>query len=138
MVNLTRDNATGKNHEGIHANIPLKYLTATSIIGDKVFNKKDEHLGEIKDIMIDVNSGKIEYVIIECGGFLGIGGKYFALPFSSLKVDAENKSFILDQDQETLKNAPGFDKDHWPETNDHYYDSSTYWGGFMGSNTGGL
>jgi sporulation protein YlmC with PRC-barrel domain len=137
MKTFETQNLSGVNHEGAQANSPLKYLTATSIIGDKVLNGAREKMGDIKDIMIDIVQGKIEYVVIELGGFLGIGEKYFAVPYSSLTVDAENQSFILNQEQEIIKNAPGFDKDHWPETNSHEFEnSSTYWGGFMGVNTG--
>ena len=139
MDKLVRDNASGENHEGRHANTPLRYLTASSIIGDKVYNGHDEKLGEIKDIMIDLQEGKIEYLIIEFGGFLGIGEKYFAIPFKLLEVDSEKDAFILDQKKEVLEKAPGFDKDHWPETNSHDLQQSyTYWGGFMGPNTGGF
>ena len=88
--------------------------------------------------MIDVQSGKIEYVVIELGGFLGIGEKFFAIPFSLLGLDSKNQCFILNQEKAILQEAPGFDKDHWPETNTHMFDSSSgYWGRFMGSNTGG-
>lgn len=134
-----KDNSTGKNHEGAHPNMPLKFLTATSIIGDEVLNMVGDKLGEINDLMIDLSNGKTEYVAIELGGFLGIGEKYFAVPFSLLKVDSKQEVFILDQTKETLRGAPGFDKDHWPETNTHEFDnSSSYWGGFMGSNSGGV
>jgi sporulation protein YlmC with PRC-barrel domain len=137
MNKFEADNLTGKNHDGPHANRPLRYLTASSIMSDKVYNLEEQHMGNIKDIMIDLDTGKIEYFILELGGFLGIGEKYFALPYSFLKVDVKNETFILDQELERLKNAPGFDNDHWPGTNSHAFEnSSTYWGGFMGSNTG--
>jgi len=52
-------------------------------------------------------------------------------------VDTVKEAFILDQKKEVLAKAPGFDKDHWPETNSHaLQESYTYWGGFMGSNSG--
>ncbi len=54
MDKLSEENLTGVNREGVRPNIPLKYLAATSIIGDKVYNEKDEHMGKIADIMIDV------------------------------------------------------------------------------------
>jgi sporulation protein YlmC with PRC-barrel domain len=139
MSNFDKDNLSGKNHEGANANRALKFLTASSIVGDKVHNLTGEHLGSIKDIMIDLVNGKIEYVILEMGGFLGMGDKYFAIPFSLLKVDRKSQTFILDQVRETLNAAPGFDKDHWPETNSHIFDGSTaYWGSFMGANTGSV
>ncbi len=102
-------------------------------------NPQGEEMGEIEDIMINLKEGKIEYFVVEMGGFLGIGEKYFAFPFSLLILDPRNKVFILGQKLETLKNAPGFDKDHWPQTNSYESDNhSTYWGGFMGVNTGAV
>lgn len=126
-MEIIEDNFTGSNTEGLSANLPLKCLTATSIIGDKVRNKEDEHLGKIKDIMLNVNTGAIEYYIIEFGGFLGVGEKFFAIPFSLLTVDPVKQVFIFDQKRELLEKAPGFDKDHWPETNIHYYDADQHW-----------
>jgi sporulation protein YlmC with PRC-barrel domain len=128
---LTEDNLTGVNHGKLYSNQPLKYLTASSIIGDKVQNRKREHLGEIKDIMIDIITGKIEYLVIEFGGFLGIGIKYFAIPFGLFRVDPVNQVFIFNLDRETLEKAPGFDMDHWPETNIHFEQAYSYWS-FMG------
>jgi len=88
-------------------------------------------MGEIKDIMIDVNTGKIEYYIIEFGGFLGVGIKYFAIPFDLLLVDPVRKLFIFNKTRKALEEAPGFDMDHWPDTNIHLEDVHSYWS-FMG------
>lgn len=131
MANLTADNSTGINQDGFYPNTPLRYLAASSIIGDKVHNAADEHLGIIKDIMVDLTNGKIDYYMIEFGGFLGIGIKYFAIPFNLLKVDSENKRFIFNATKESLQQAPGFDIDHWPDTNIHLEEVNSYWS-FMG------
>lgn len=136
METLENDNLTGVNDSGKKANTPLKFLTTSSIIGNKVFNHEDEKLGDIKDLMLNVTNGITEYVVIEFGGFLGMGEKYFAVPFRALSIDTERHAFILNQKREILEKAPGFDKDHWPETNSHLEESHAYWGGFMGSNTG--
>jgi len=137
MTNFEKDNQTGFNHEGANVNWPIRFLTASSIIGDEVINSEEEHLGKIKDIMLDIRNGKIEYFVIEFGGFLNFGEKLFAIPFGALKVKPGKRAFILDKKKEVLENAPGFDKDHWPETNSHHYASvNTYWGSFMGVNSG--
>ncbi len=125
MDTLKEDNFTGVNQDELYPNMPLKYLTASSIIGDKVRNGKDESMGEINDIMIDITTGKIDYVIIELGGFLGMGTKYFAIPFGMLQVDPDKKMFVFNQEKEMLENAPGFDLDHWPDTN--FHKEETYW-----------
>ena len=114
-------NITGINHQGMRANTPLKRLTATSIIGDKVVNRKGEHLGKIHNLMINLRSGMVEYAIIEFGGFLGVGEKLFAIPFHELTVDEKNEVFVMDRDKDYLKDSPGFDPMHWPDTNDHVY-----------------
>ena len=128
-----QDNVTGINHEGPVANTPVERLTATSIVGDKVENTAGEDLGKIDNLMVNLGSGEIEYAVVEFGSFLGIGGKLFAVPFKELRLDAERKTFILDRDKEYLKLSPGFDKDHWPDTNDHsYFDNvRMYYGSYL-------
>ena len=80
-------------------------------------------------------SGRIAYAVLSFGGFLGLGDKLFAIPWSALELDTEDKCFILDTDVERLKEAPGFDKDHWPSMADErwatsihdYYHVTPYW-----------
>ena len=127
MIALTVDDLTGVNNEGPDTNRPLKYLTATSIIGDRVHNEQEEQMGVIKNIMIDITDGSIKYFIIEFGGFLGIGTKYFAIPFKLLLIDSEKHEYVFNQTKESLENAPGFNMDHWPDTNIHYDRVYEYW-----------
>ena len=127
MTALTPDDLTGVNNEGPDTNRTLKYLTATSIIGDRVQNEQEEHMGVIKNIMIDINDGSIQYFIIEFGGFLGIGTKYFAIPFCLLQIDSVKQLYVFNQTKESLEKAPGFDMDHWPDTNIHYDRVYEYW-----------
>ena len=117
--NYEVDNKTGQNHEGPNANKPVKRLTANSIIGDAIENFQGESLGHIDDLMVNLETGQVEYAVVEYGSFLGIGGKLFAIPFNELKVNEEKECFVVNRDVEYLKNAPGFDQNHWPDTNDH-------------------
>jgi len=120
MKTLENDNLTGKNDTGKPANTPVQYLTSSSLIGDQVYNAEDGNLGEIKDRMLNIHDGKIEFVVIKFGGFTEIGEKYFAVPYKGLTLDTSRYAFILHQEKEVLENAPGFDKNHWSETNPHY------------------
>jgi sporulation protein YlmC with PRC-barrel domain len=95
-----------------------RLMGADTLIGEDVYNHKDEDLGDIKEIMIDVNNGTIAYAVLSFGGFLGIADKLFAVPWKALKLDTENKRFILNVDKERLESAPGFDKDNWPDMAD--------------------
>ncbi len=125
MEKLPEDNFTHEMHDQEQLNRPFRFLTASSIIGDKVHDDKDAHMGDIKDIMMDLTNGKIEYYVVEFGGFLGIGRKYFAIPYNLLRVDFEKKIFVFMGSREMLEKAPGFNHWHWPETNFHLVDD--YW-----------
>jgi sporulation protein YlmC with PRC-barrel domain len=124
---LSKDNLTGENQGPLLPNQKGRYLTASSLTGDKVVNPAGEHLGEIKDVMLDLEAGNIDYFIIEFGGFLGLGVKYFAIPLRLLVLDAPNKRFIFNQSREVIQKAPGFDMDHWPDTNLHFDEVFSYW-----------
>ena len=119
--NYEIDNRTGINHEGADANRPVERLTATSIIGDSVENHKGDDMGKIEDLMVNLETGKVEYAVLQSGGLLGVGKKLFAIPFGQLHVDENKEVFILDRDKDYVKNSPGFDASHWPGTNDHAY-----------------
>ncbi len=93
-------------------------MGANTLIGEDVVNGQNEDLGDIKEIMLDMQTGKIAYAVLSFGGVFGIGEKLFAVPWTALTLDTENKSFILNASKEQLKNAPGFDKDDWPDMND--------------------
>lgn len=95
-----------------------RLMGADTLIGNDVCNLQNEDIGDIKEIMLDVSSGNIEYAVLSFGSFLGVGEKLFAVPWSALKLDTENKRFLLNIDKERLKNAPGFDKDDWPDLAD--------------------
>ncbi|AFV24786.1 antigen [Methanolobus psychrophilus R15] len=93
-------------------------LSITTIEGDKVVNEKGEDLGNIKDIMINLQDGSVSYAVLSFGGFLGLGDKYFGVPWKAIHKDPGSHNFILNVEKERLENAPGFDKDHWPGTTD--------------------
>lgn len=99
-------------------------LSASTITGDDVYNMQDEELGKIQDVMLDITEGKIRYAVLASGGFLGMGDRLFAVPWKALKLDTKNRRFLLDVDVERLKNAPGFDKDQWPNMADATWNST--------------
>ena len=114
------------------SNSPVK---ASSIIGTKVVNPKAENLGDIKEIVIDPSTGRVAYVVVSFGGFLSMGEKLFAIPFSSFEYNLANNEYVLHVPKERLENAPGFDPEHWPSMSDEkwnrdvykYYGRSPYW-----------
>ena len=66
------------------------FMSASSLMGDDVYNQQEEDLGDVKDFMMDMRTGKVAYAVLSFGGFLGMGEKLFAVPWSALTVDTEN------------------------------------------------
>ncbi len=106
-------------------------MGADTLIGEDVYNRQEEDLGDIKEIMLDMRTGQISYAVLSFGGWLGMGEKLFAVPWQSLELDTVNKRFLLDVSKEQLKNAPGFDKDNWPDMASAEYSSQIH--GFYGT-----
>jgi hypothetical protein len=84
----------------------------------EVVNDAGERLGTLEHLMLDVAGGRIAYGVLSRGGVLGLGARLFAVPWSALTLDAQRKRFLLDIAVERLRQAPGFDREHWPEMAD--------------------
>ena len=93
-------------------------MGADTLVGNDVFNEEGEDLGEIKEIMLDMQSGRVGYAVLSFGSFLGMGEKLFAVPWDALKLDTEHKRFVLNVEKDRLKQAPGFDRGKWPNMAD--------------------
>lgn len=112
-----------------------RVLSATAIVGEEVVNAAGERVGKIEELMIDLDLGRVAYVVLSFGGVMGLGQKLFAIPFEALRIDPEGRDFVLNVDREKLRNAPGFDKHDWPRAADRrwgaqihsYYGFRPYW-----------
>lgn len=89
-----------------------------TLIGSKVVNQQNEDLGKLEDIVIDADAGRIAYAVLSFGGFLGMGDKYFAIPWEAFRFSLTDNRLLLNMDKKLLQNAPGFDKDNWPNMAD--------------------
>jgi sporulation protein YlmC with PRC-barrel domain len=105
-------------------------MGADTLIGDHVHNLENEHLGEIKEIMLDMRTGKIAYAVMSTGGVFTIGEKLFAVPWSALTLDTVNHRFTLNLSKGRFDDAPGFDSDRWPDMADLQWANQlhTYYG----------
>jgi sporulation protein YlmC with PRC-barrel domain len=101
-------------------------LSARSLIGDKAIDASGQDIGKLEELMIDVITGRIAYAVLSFGGFLGIGDKLFAIPWSAIAVDEARKCLVVNVSREVLERAPGFDKQNWPDLSDLSYAQGIY------------
>ncbi|PXW26411.1 PRC-barrel domain-containing protein [Paraburkholderia caballeronis] len=110
-------------------------MAADTLTGNKLFTSDHQEIGKISEIMLDVRDGRIAYAVLSSGSFFGMGGKLHAIPWNALILDTDEKCFRLDVTSDRVKNAPAFDKEHWPAMADEqwgsslhkYYNRQPYW-----------
>jgi sporulation protein YlmC with PRC-barrel domain len=101
-------------------------VPAKTVIGSSVVNANYEDLGRIEDLVLDASAGRIAYAVLSFGGFLGLGDKYFAIPWNKFEFHLAEKRVVLNVDKKLLEKAPGFDKDNWPNMADSTWGRSIY------------
>ena len=94
----------------------------SKIIGTDVVNSKGEKIGDVEDIVLDAK-GNVAYAVVSTGGFLGMGDKMHAVPWSAIRTTTGTDNFMLDVDKDRLRSAPGFDQSSWPNVNDPKWSS---------------
>jgi osmotically-inducible protein OsmY len=99
---------------------------ASQLMGMTVKNRRNESLGEIKDLVVDLPAGRIVYAVFGAGGLLGIGDRYLAIPPKAFALGSDSKSIFLEADKDMLKAAPGFDRNNWPDMADQRWTTEVY------------
>lgn len=98
---------------------------ACSLIGMEVRNQQNEKLGDIKDMVIDLPSGQVSYVVLSTGGFLGFGDRLVAIPPSAFQRSADPDFIVIIADKQKIMNAPSFSKANWPDPKSANFEA--YW-----------
>ena len=85
-------------------------IAADEVIGTEVFTAVGRKLGRIETIMVDRVSGKAVYVILASGGFLGIGGAFYPLPWAKIRYEPALNGYIAEVDEDSLLKSPSYDR----------------------------
>lgn len=101
-------------------------VKGSKIIGKPVQNLDGKDLGKLEDLAIDELDGNIRYAVLSFGGVLGLGEKYFAIPWEALTLSNDRKHFVLDLEEKVLAKAPGFNRGKWPDFADPAYHVTIY------------
>lgn len=93
-----------------------------------------EKIGKIERVMIDKISGRVAYVVMSFGGMLGVGERYYTLPWQKLDYDETKQAYVLDITRSQLQDAPVLNAqgesapDRSAERALHeHYDTDPYW-----------
>ena len=81
-------------------------MRASKMLGSTVYDAQNRNIGSVKDIVLD-KSGRVDNVVLDVGSFLGVGGKYVAVPISDIKTD--NNRLTLDRTKEQLQQMAAYE-----------------------------
>lgn len=96
-------------------------MDTVSLNGDRVCDFAGEEIGRIEGVLLDGSRNRIMYAVLSFGGWVGRDSgdnRLFAVPWSVLRLNADDACVILEVSRERLKAAPGFERDQWPSITD--------------------
>lgn len=114
---------------------PNPLIASDRVQGTPVRRPDGEKIGQIERLMIDKLSGRVVYAVMSFGGFLGVGERYFTLPWAKLRYDSALDAYAVEISNEDLESAPALNSegdtgpDRRAEKALHdYYETPPYWG----------
>ncbi|GEP09087.1 PRC-barrel domain-containing protein [Methylobacterium gnaphalii] len=115
---------------------PRTLIASDRVVGAEVRRPDGSKVGRIERLMLDKTSGRVAYVVMSFGGFLGLGEDYYTLPWAVLTYDTGMDAYSVDITEEQLRNAPARspeggdpqDEREWEEHVHRYYNAAPYWG----------
>jgi len=109
-----------------HTHVSSSLIGAAKVDGTAVYNTAGDRLGDIHDIMIDKQTGRVAYAIMSFGGFLGMGEKYHPLPWNTLKYDTRQGGYVVGLTKEQLEGGPAYDEGDEPAWGDRDYEKRVH------------
>ena len=90
----------------VHNTIQSDEIRASKMLGSTVYDVQNRDIGSVKDLVLN-KEGKVDAAVIDVGSFLGMGGKFVAVPISDIKTD--NNRLTLDRTKEQLQQMAAYD-----------------------------
>jgi hypothetical protein len=107
-------------HEGLPIDETSRLIASNKVEGTAVYARDGRRLGSIYNFMVDKRSGKVEYAVMTYGGFLGMGTRYYPMPWDILEYDTRLGGYRVDMLERDLERAPSFDRDSEPSFDTSY------------------
>ena len=85
-----------------------RLIASDKVEGTEVFGRDGRRLGTLYNFMVNKVTGRVAYAVMSFGGFLGLGERFFPLPWAALSYDSTRGGYIVDIDPERLAQAPSF------------------------------
>jgi sporulation protein YlmC with PRC-barrel domain len=99
-------NRTAPQRTATSGSTTSSLIASNQVEGTKVLDRSGKDIGTIKNLKIDRVTGRVAYAVAEFGGFFGMGGHEYTIPWRKLEYDPGKRSFSTDLTKELLEGAP--------------------------------
>ena len=117
------------NHGGLPIDETSRLIASNKVEGTAVYGRDGDRLGSIYNFMVDKRAGKVEYAVMTYGGFLGMGTRYYPMPWDILTYDTRLGGYRVEMVERDLERAPSFDRNSEPSFDRRYNDRVRGWYG---------
>jgi sporulation protein YlmC with PRC-barrel domain len=107
-------------HEGLPIDETSRLIASNKVEGTPVYSRDGERLGTIYNFMVDKLSGKVEYAVMRYGGFLGMGQRYYPLPWRVLTYHTDTGGYVIGLSARDFADAPSFGREDEPQFDRNY------------------
>jgi len=84
-------------------------ILASKVKGTPVFNAAGDKIGHVEDVVLDKESDHIMFAALGFGGVLGVGQKYYPVPWSALDYNCDKGGYVVPLSEDAPENAPAYD-----------------------------
>jgi len=115
--------------DGLPIDETSRLIASNKVEGTSVYGSDGEKLGSIYNFMVNKYSGRVEYAVMSYGGFLGMGTRYYPLPWQTLTYDTDRGGYRIEMREQDLRDAPSFDRNSEPRFDQQYSERVHNWYG---------
>jgi sporulation protein YlmC with PRC-barrel domain len=90
---------------------PTAEVSTENMIGRDVYGDNDQDLGEVADVILDPQTKQISKLVIETGGFLGLGEKTVAIDIGQVEIRPDQGIYVSGLTQEAVRDMAEYDPD---------------------------
>jgi sporulation protein YlmC with PRC-barrel domain len=119
------------NEPSIMSEMPMQIVLTSGLLGKSVRNMKGEELGRLGDIVLTPDQTSASYVVISRGGFLGLGERLFAVPWTAVSVSSDGRRITTAINRSELTSEASFDRLAWPDVGETRWSEMPYYSDSM-------
>ncbi len=105
----------------------VKLVRASKVIGAELWNQTADKIGDIEDLLLHPDSGKVAFGVLDMGKWYEMGDKLATVPWSLVRESEQaTPGYVLNVEKSKVDSSNFFERDTWPDYNDTAWNTRVY------------